>query len=113
MILEDDDIVRRSLQLMLAGHGFDAKAHRSSGSLLADPDVEDAMCLVADYCLKDTDGITVLERLRARGWAAPAILVTAYGSQEVSARASKAGFATVIEKPFKDHALINALNRLI
>jgi FixJ family two-component response regulator len=112
VILEDDDGVRRSLQLLLQGRGFAVKAYGSSRSLLADPELDGTACLVADYRLPEMDGITVLERLRARGWWAPAILVTAFGSQDLMTRANKAGFSEVIEKPFKDHALILALERL-
>lgn len=112
VILEDDDGVRRSLQLLLQGRGFDVKAYGSSRSLLADPELAGTACLVADYRLPDMDGITVLERLRASGWSAPAILVTAFASQDLMTRANEAGFSEVIEKPFKDHALIIALERL-
>lgn len=112
VILEDDDGVRRSLQLLLQGRGYDVKAYGSSGSLLADPDLDGTACLVADYRLPEVDGITVLERLRARGWSAPAILVTAFGSDDLNMRARSAGFSEVFEKPFKDHALIVALERL-
>ena len=112
VILEDDAGVRRSLQLLLQGRGFDVKAYASPASLLADPEMSSTACLVADYHLGQMDGIAVLESLRARGWNAPAILITAFGSAGVVAQATAAGFATVLEKPFKDHALVTFLERL-
>ena len=110
-ILEDDDGVRRSLQLLLRAEGFSIKAYAGVHFLLADPDVFSASCLIADYRLPEVDGIAVLDMLRKRGWAGPALLMTAYGSAEVIDRARKAGFVEVLEKPFMDHSLLNALRR--
>ena len=112
VILEDDNAVRRSLQLLLQGRGFDVKAYGSARALLDDPAGPEAACLVADYYLGDTDGIAVLENLRSRGWINPAILMTAFGSAELVERARAAGFDEVFEKPLKDLALTKALDRL-
>lgn len=113
VLLEDDNAVRRSLQLLLQGHGFDVKAYASPEALLADPQGLKADCILSDYRLASSDGITVLETLRARGWLAPAVMMTAFGSDELTARAKSAGFAEVIEKPFRNHALVAILARVL
>lgn len=112
VLLEDDNGVRRSLQLLLNGRGFDVKAYAGAGALLADPEFSEADCLVADYRLADTNGIEVLQSLRKNGWKKPAVLVTAFSSAAVTADAAAAGFSEVFEKPVKDHVLITALKRL-
>jgi FixJ family two-component response regulator len=112
VLLEDDNGVRRSLQLLLQGRGFDVKAYAGAGPLLADPEFAEADCLVADYRLADTNGIAVLQSLRKHGWTKPAVLVTAFSSAEVVADAAAAGFSEIFEKPVKDHVLITALKRL-
>lgn len=112
VLLEDDNGVRRSLQLLLQGRGFDVKAYAGAAPLLADPEFAEADCLVADYRLADTNGIEVLRSLRKNGWTKPAVLVTAFSSAEVTAEATAAGFTEVFEKPVKDHVLITALKRL-
>src|SRR5690606_29586908 len=94
-LLEDDHAVRRSMQLLLQGRGFAVKAYGSAEALLADPETANAACLLADYHLEDMDGISVLEILRARGWTGAAILVTAYGSATLTARADAAGFSQI------------------
>ncbi|HEX7751692.1 MAG TPA: response regulator [Novosphingobium sp.] len=111
LLIEDDNAVRRSLQLLLQGRGFDVKAYADAAALLADPDAGRAGCLLADYRLSISDGISVLETLRARGHETPAILMTAFGSDEVAGRARSAGFVEVLEKPFRDHVLMAALSR--
>jgi FixJ family two-component response regulator len=111
LVLEDDHGVRRSLQLLLQGRGFDVRAYASAEALLADPQAAKAGSMLADYRLSASDGIRVLETLRARGWSGAAILMTAFASDDLTARAKSAGFMEVLHKPFRDHALVTALNR--
>jgi FixJ family two-component response regulator len=113
VLLEDDHGVRRSMQMLLQGRGFTVKAYASAATLLADAPPANIDCLIADYRLGTLDGISVLASLRARGWAGPAILISAFGSDELIARALRAGFGAVLEKPFKDHILVAALQKLI
>jgi FixJ family two-component response regulator len=112
VLLEDDNGVRRSLQLLLQGRGFDVKAYAGAGPLLADPEFAEADCLVADYRLADTDGISVLQTLREGGWSKPAVLITAFNSAEMTSRATVAGFDAVFDKPVKDRVLVAELERL-
>lgn len=111
-ILEDDHGVRRSLQLLLQARNFEVRAYAGARALLADPDVLDACCLITDFILAELDGVTVLETLRQRGWNGPALLMTAFGSKQLNAQANAAGFCEILDKPFKDHALLGALGRI-
>jgi PAS domain S-box-containing protein len=55
--------------------------------------------LVLDYRLEgDTTGLDVYERLKARGLSIPAILVTAFGDQDVVIRALRAGVRDFVPK---------------
>ncbi|MCF8706643.1 response regulator transcription factor [Rhizorhapis sp. SPR117] len=112
LLVEDDPGVRRSLQLLLHGKGYDIRSYASSAALLADPLADEAICLVADYRMPGMDGIEVLRFLRARGWQQPAILITAYISPELVERATKDGFSIVIDKPLREHALVDAVARI-
>lgn len=112
LLVEDDAAVRRSLQLLLRARGFDVRAYAAGAALLADPLVSDACCMVADYRLEEIDGIELLARLRDKGWAGPALLITGFASADLTARALAGGFSQVLEKPFYDHALADAVARL-
>lgn len=114
VIVEDDPSVRRSLQLLVQGQGFETRTFASAEALLAASEVQAPDCLVVDYQLDEgVDGITLLPALRARGWSAPAILITGFPSSQVSQRASDCGFALVFEKPLRERSLIEALKRLV
>ncbi|AHE53575.1 hypothetical protein NX02_09270 [Sphingomonas sanxanigenens DSM 19645 = NX02] len=111
-MVEDEPSVRRSFQLLLHAQGYDIRSYASSAALVADPLVNEAVCLVTDYRMPEMDGFAVLRSLRARGWQRPAILVTAYGSPDLVERAMKEGFSVVLEKPLREHALAEAVARL-
>lgn len=112
LVVEDDDSMRRSMQLFLRGRGFDVLTYASAGQLLREENLE-AACLVADYRLGEQNGISLLGALRARGWMGPAILTTGFPSEELRSSARTAGFDLFLEKPFQDHALISGINQLI
>jgi len=113
LLVEDDPGVRRSLQLLLRSRGFEVRAHGSSRAVLADLAAMDAALLVADFRLRDGDGIQMLDSLRQKGWSGPAVLVTGFASDELEARATKAGFARVLKKPLVEGALADTVERLL
>lgn len=113
LLLEDDPAVRRSLQMVLRGQGFQVHAHASAAMLLEDRDAAEAACLITDYRLTDMTGIEVLEILRERGWHGPAILITGHGSKELGERARWAGFIQTFEKPLRQFSLAKAVERCV
>lgn len=112
LLLEDNPGVRRSLQLLLQGQGFDVRAYASGATLLADGEADRGICLVSDYQLEDMTGIEVLGELRARGWLRPAILITGMPSAELHARATAAGFSQLFEKPLLSFSLASAVRAI-
>lgn len=109
LLVEDDDGVRRSLQMLLTGCGYRVKSFAAATPALADPASMDVTLLVADYRLPDSDGLNLLQSLREKGWQGRAVLVTAFPSGQLADAARDAGFDTVIEKPLRQHALLAAL----
>lgn len=113
LLVEDDPGVRRSLQLLLRGRGFEVRAYASGLALLADPTALGAVCLVADYRMPEIDGLSILRRLRERGWQGQALLITAFPSARLVDQALAAGYSRVIEKPLVEAALVEAVERAV
>ena len=109
LLVEDDEGVRRSLQLLLEWNGFDVRAHALAASAMGLEVLGGIDLLVTDYGLQDGDGITLLTELRQAGWQGRAVLITAALSNEMAERAREAGFHAVLEKPLARHELIGAL----
>lgn len=108
IVVDDDPGVRRSLQLLLRGHGYRVKAYSDSASLTNDPDANSAALLVADYQMPIANGFEVLRNLRDRGWAGAAVLITGFGTQQLAADAASEGFAAVFEKTVRANLLLGA-----
>lgn len=110
IVIDDDDAVRRSLQLLLHWRGFEVRSYSTAATALADPQIAEAPFLVVDRILPDGDGLTVLETLKALGWKGRAILITGMPSPGLAEQARACGYDAVLEKPLRQHELLNALN---
>lgn len=110
VLVEDDEAVRRSLQLVLHARGYDVRSFASAAPLLDGFQAEGIDLLVTDYRLPDGDGIGVLRALRRSGWQGRAILITAFPSPTLADSARASGFDAVLEKPLRPNELIGALS---
>lgn len=84
-----------------------------SAQELLDYDDGSPNILIFDVNMPDMDGIMLLEILRKRGHAEPAVLVTGLGDPEIRARAERAGAAAFFDKPIDPPVLFFALTRLL
>jgi two-component system, LuxR family, response regulator FixJ len=104
-IVDDDDAVRDSIRAILVSAGYAVSAYASAAGLLEDPAVEGADCLLFDLNMPEMSGLELLESLRSRGVATPALFLTANGERS-SARMSSAAVLKVFRKPVSDEELL-------
>ncbi len=99
LVVDDEPLIRWSLSERLRSEGctvFEAEDGRRALEC-TDEHVDLA---VLDYRLPDTDGLTLLARLRARQPRLRAMLLTAYATPETAQQAVDAGFFNLVRKPF-------------
>lgn len=113
LLVEDDAAVRRSLQLALAGEGYDVRAYGGSKGLSKDIEAMQASCLVADLILDGAHAIDLLDDMRTAGWLGPAILISGRLDDRWRSEALRAGFDAVLEKPVSGTPLLKEIHRLI
>lgn len=113
LLVEDDAAVRRSLQLILAGAGYDVRAYGFPRGLASDSEAMQSACLVADLVLDDEDAIGLLDEMRSEGWTGPAVLISGYLNDKWRSEALRAGFDAVLEKPISGAPLLKEIQRLI
>lgn len=113
LLVEDDDAVRRSLQLLLVARGYDVRAYRRGSGLSNDPEALRATCLIADLLMPEGDALTLLHDLRGAGWAGPAILISGHLTDDVESRARSQGFAAVLPKPIGENVLATWVANLV
>ncbi|MFE8107703.1 response regulator [Sphingomonas melonis] len=111
IVVEDDDGVRRSLQLLLHWRGFDVRCYPDVTHLLASNKVAKADTLIADYMLPDGDGIGMIAVMKQRGWCGRAFLITGHPSPPLKYAALQSGYDAVLEKPLRQHELLGLLGR--
>jgi two-component system response regulator FixJ len=109
LVVDDDEAVRRSLKFALELEGLDVRLYEDGAELLRDGALPRTGCLVVDHWMPDMDGLELVERLRDRDVALPAILITARPTGDLRRRASRAGFRGVVEKPLEDGALLDGI----
>lgn len=110
ILVEDEEAVRRSLQLLLAWRGYDVQSYASATAAIGRAsEIDDSDILVVDYRLPDGDGLGVLRALRGAGWSGRAVLITAFPTATLLDGAKSCGFHVVLEKPLHQHALLGAL----
>jgi CheY-like chemotaxis protein len=63
--------------------------------------------------LPDGSGLDLIRKLRASGWAIPAIAVSGYGQASDIAQSRAAGFQVHLVKPIEPTRLFEAIERLM
>jgi two-component system, LuxR family, response regulator FixJ len=109
-IVDDDPAVRRTLERLLDGMGFQTRSYDSPSAFLDIASSLSAGCLVLDIRIPGMDGLELQARLLELGIALPVIVVTGQGDVESAVRAMKAGAVDYIEKPYGDAVLRAAIN---
>ena len=113
LIVEDDKTIAHFIEKGLQEEGF-AVDHALNGEdglhmVLTEP--YDAAIL--DIMLPKLDGLTVLERMRARGVATPVIILSAKRSLDDRIRGLQSGGDDSLTKPFAFSELVARLHALI
>jgi DNA-binding NtrC family response regulator len=102
LIVEDEDKLRRVIQLELESAGYEVDGEPSAEKAFALATVADL--IVTDLRLPGMDGLQFISELHSRGIRAPVIVMTAHGSVETAVEAMKLGAADFLQKPFSlDH----------
>ena len=103
LVVDDESLVRWSLAETLGERGYDvveAADAASAVSALLSSRSRIAVVLL-DLYLPDADDLRVLKALRQMSPETPVILMTAYGTHELTAEAIRLGAFTVLDKPFE------------
>ena len=117
-IVDDDEAVRHSLQALLETAGLSVDVYPTGEDFLAAADAAGGAaggtgCLILDLHLPGLDGVQILERLRDAGATTPVILISARFDPSTRARAAQAGALALLEKPLRERALLDGIERAL
>src|SRR5437588_13114682 len=104
LVVEDEEKLRRVVELQLTSAGFDVDkaATAEEGLKLADR----ADLVLTDLKLPNMSGMEMLAAIRQQNAQVPVVMMTAFGSVETAVEAMKAGATDFLLKPFSlDHLM--------
>ncbi len=109
-VIDDDASVRVATNNLLMSRGYVVHAFASAEEFLVSNHLEKTDCVIADVQMAAMSGLDLLANLRARGYRAPFIFITAFPEESVRARAMRAGAICFLAKPFAAPSLIKCLD---
>jgi FixJ family two-component response regulator len=106
-IVDDDESVRDAIKRLMRSMGLAAEVFASAEEFLRSPDLDRTGCLVVDFSMPNMNGLELRHSLLLQRKEIPTIMITAYPSDDVRARALQAGVIGYLTKPFSDHELLS------
>jgi DNA-binding NtrC family response regulator len=103
LVVEDELLIRWSITETLAHAGhvvIEAEDGATAVRALTDP-AEPVDAVLLDYRLPDSNDLTLLANIRRLSPQSPVIMMTAYGTPEVTSGALELGVYQVMSKPFE------------
>ncbi len=111
LVVEDEDKLRRVVELHLESLGFEVDGAASAEQAL--PLAGLAAAVITDLRLPGMDGIQLIKQLQGRGTQAAVIVMTAHGSVESAVEAMKLGAADFLQKPFSLEHLTTVVEKVM
>lgn len=108
-LVDDDAAMLASLQFLVGSAQYQARAYDSAEALLARVGALEPGCIVTDIRMPGMSGLDLVRKLKALGVAAPVIVLTGHADVALAVEAMKAGVVEFLEKPFRDDALLAAI----
>jgi FixJ family two-component response regulator len=112
-VVDDDPLVRRSLDALIGSVGLQVKAFSNAREFLRCERPMVPSCLVLDVRLPGVSGLDLQRELVARNESIPIVFITGHGDVPMSVRAMKGGAVEFLTKPFHEQELIDAVQHSI
>src|SRR5580698_5058963 len=110
-LVDDDPAILISIAGFLTARGFSVRTYGGSADFLnaAKPGI--AGCLVTDVCMPDMSGLEMVRKMGELGLALPTIFMSANADMALKLGVSSRGSVDLLEKPFKNDDLIDAIRK--
>lgn len=106
LVVDDEETIADSLELILGGEGYTVKAVGTAARALAEVERGAWDLAIVDLVLPDFDGIELLRRMKSQDPNIEVIMVTAHGSIPKAVEAMKEGAYWFAQKPFGPDEII-------
>src|ERR1700692_4141230 len=108
-IVDDDEAVGNAIKVLMRSIGLVANAFSSGEDFLRSPELRRAGCLAVDFDMPRMNGLDLHNTLSRLGKEIPPVMITAYPSDDIRARALQAGVICYLPKPFDESGLLDCV----
>jgi len=112
LVVEDNDIVRETLNLLLNKAGFAARAVENGPRALELMRQRYFDLVITDYMMDAMDGIELTRKIKKNWPATDVLMITAYGTITKGVEAMRLGACDYITKPFRNSDLLSRIDQL-
>jgi FixJ family two-component response regulator len=112
-IIDDDALVRASIQGLLKSAGLPSEMFETAEDFLRAKRPDVPSCLVLDVSLPGISGLDFQRELADKGVHIPIIFITGHGDIPMSVKAMKSGAVEFLTKPFLDQDLLDAVHQAL
>jgi two-component system response regulator AtoC len=111
LVVDDDESLRDSLQLVLSAEGFEVFCARDAEDALAQLERAAPEIVLCDLRMPGMDGLELLPQLVRRQGGATVVLMSAYGTEELALEAMKRGAYDYLAKPFQPSEVLLTIRK--
>ena len=111
LVVDDEELIRWSLQKDLARQGYDVAVAASGGEALQRQETDPADIVLLDVNLPDGSGVELVSRLRALRDDTVVVMITSDTTVETAVQSMRQGAWDYVTKPFDFPKLYNCLER--
>jgi two-component system response regulator AtoC len=111
LIVDDDDALRESLELVLAAEGFEVVGASDGPGALARAEDSPFDVVLCDVRMPGMDGIELLPQLVRRMPGSTVIMMSAYGSEDLAIEAMSRGAYDYLAKPFRPSEVVLTIRK--
>jgi DNA-binding NtrC family response regulator len=113
LIVDDDELMAKYVERVLASAGFECELSLDAGAALSAVEARPTDLMISDVVMPTMNGTELLRNLHERIPMLPVILLTSYGSIEAAVEAMRAGAFGYLPKPAKDDELLQLVRRAL
>ena len=111
LIVDDDDSLRESLELVLSAEGYEVTGAASAEEAVRQIDASAVDVVLCDLRMPGMDGMELLPQIGRRLPGATVIMMSAYGTADLAIEAMKRGAYDYLAKPFQPSEVLLAIRK--
>jgi len=111
LIVDDDDALRESLEMILASEGYTVTTACSGDQALERTEEVPLDLVLCDVRMPGLDGFELLPQISRKLPGVPIVMMSAYGSEDLAIEAMKLGAYDYVAKPFQPSEIILTLRK--